>query len=895
MHYLHQFHKTSIAMFISLLCSNTAFAIDGSSNLNSRWQSVNSKIENGSFNKKYYYLDSENKLITLTEQVITDNNINANIIGAISDNNIGDNKKLTGYDLTVQNINAADVLASPVLVFGAGSQTGTVEQNNVSLINITEGFDMDVRGGHSYSGVANNNSVTVFNSTLDHIYGGSSRIGSATNNKVNISQNSDIRIVHGGRAWFSNEQVSGNTINIIGSKAYWVYGGESQAGTISGNKVTISAAGISKSLSRGVYGGKSVNGKGNVLQNEVVISGSDIEDSYETDAGVYGGKADRGSADLNKVTITSDGNGKSSIATNVFGGASGSSVMGSADTHANQNEVTIIGSDALQVYGGSTSSGSANGNIVNVQTDGVNRANVRTVYGGKSGSGAANENKIRIVEANVTGNVYGGYIGYAYSSPSANNNQITLEDTDISGDVYAGYNEGYVGDTVNNVVNLYNNVSIGGDLAGGYGNSTDDYFSGNSLNVYAKTARVGNLANFEYINFFIPHDIADGNTILTLTGSADTDLSQTKVSAKIDNNATLYIGNRVVLLDNAQGSISAPLQLINANQGISNTYQLSLESDEHQIVATVKGKSYNPKQKNLIETGIGMLGMLQNGNALLSTQAKSAMLNASKGDELGTFVVASANNTKLKSGSHVKIKGVNLVTGLSKQVTDRLIAGAFFELGFGNYDSFNSFGGADVTGSGNSRYYGVGTTLSMDLSRHFYLDATARLGRIKADYNSSDFDGYVPDYNSLRTYYGVNLGVGKIVQISNSANIDIYGKAFYTRMNGDNVEILATQYRFEAIDSLITRVGAKFNHSLNQYVTWYLAGAFEREFDGKAKGKNITFKQDITAPTLRGNSGVGELGVVITPKANFNIGLNMQGLVGKRQGISGGLRLGYRF
>ncbi|WP_169783804.1 autotransporter outer membrane beta-barrel domain-containing protein [Campylobacter curvus] len=854
------------------------------------WRSINSDMERDAVASKYYYLETDQKVIDVTQQIIDDNHIDANIIGEISDENFGNNKDLSGYTLNFKDMQAP---TRKFWLFGAGSKLGNVSQNIVNLTDIKGGHDMDVRGGHSYKGVSSGNAVNVVNSKVDEVKGGSTNRGSAINNKVTIGSNSEVRVVHGGLGFFNaNGEVKGNEVSVSGSNAFFIYGGESQSGTISKNKVVIKADGAKRSLSRGVFGGMSASGRGDVLENEVFISGSDVERSYGRDIGVYGGKSNVGRANLNKVTITSDANGKSVIGVDIFGGASGSQLMGDPRIQALQNEVNIIGSDVRQIYGGKTPSGDASANKVTVKSDGVNRSSTQNICGGKSDAGSANENLVSVLSSDVKGDVYGGVTGFGLGH--ANSNVITLDDATVSGGVYGGYNDGYVGDTVNNVVNLKNNVVIAGDLSGGYGTGSDDYITGNTLNIYSKSVKAGNILNFENINFFLPKSVTNGDKILTLTGKDDTDLSKTNISAKIDNEARLEMGDKFALIDKEQGHITAPKKMINANQGISNTYQLSLEASDHQIVAKVEGKSYNPKQKNLAETSAGMQGMLQSGSDLSSSQGKSAMMSSLANTSSGSFGAAGASSVKLKSGSYVKSKGINLVAGLSKQVNDTLSYGAFVELGLGSYDSFNSFGGASVKGSGNSRYYGVGLMSNFDLANRFYIESSARAGKIRADYKSEDFDGYVPSYKSTRTYYGFSLGGGKIVEINEISSLDLYVKAFYNRMLGDEVEILNTQYKFKAVNSIVGKLGMKFNQDINENSAWYIGGAYEREFDGKAKARNLTFSQDITAPSMRGNTGVGEIGFKFLPKQNLQIDLNLQGLVGKRQGISGGLKIDYK-
>jgi hypothetical protein len=82
--------------------------------------------------------------------------------------------------------------------------------------------------------------------------------------------------------------------------------------------------------------------------------------------------------------------------------------------------------------------------------------------------------------------------------------------------------------------------------------------------------------------------------------------------------------------------------------------------------------------------------------------------------------------------------------------------------------------------------------------------------------------------------------------------------------------------------------------AVSEVVSPYVGAAFEREFSGKARA--TTNGLAIATPSLRGNTGVGELGLTISPGARaLTIDLGVQGYVGKREGVTGSLRAGYMF
>ena len=121
---------------------------------------------------------------------------------------------------------------------------------------------------------------------------------------------------------------------------------------------------------------------------------------------------------------------------------------------------------------------------------------------------------------------------------------------------------------------------------------------------------------------------------------------------------------------------------------------------------------------------------------------------------------------------------------------------------------------------------------------------------------------------------------------------------YWTRQRGDTVTLASGDpVRFAAVNSHRLRLGTRFAYGVNEYVSPYAGVAFEREFAGKARA--TTWGYAIDAPSLRGNTGVGELGLTVTPnpgsRVPVTIDIGAQGYVGKRQGVTGALRVGLAF
>ena len=67
------------------------------------------------------------------------------------------------------------------------------------------------------------------------------------------------------------------------------------------------------------------------------------------------------------------------------------------------------------------------------------------------------------------------------------------------------------------------------------------------------------------------------------------------------------------------------------------------------------------------------------------------------------------------------------------------------------------------------------------------------------------------------------------------------------------------------------------------------------EFDGEARATTNGF--DIDRPDLKGSTGIGELGITLTPSSSIPVSLDLgvQGYVGRREGVSGTLQLQWKF
>lgn len=97
------------------------------------------------------------------------------------------------------------------------------------------------------------------------------------------------------------------------------------------------------------------------------------------------------------------------------------------------------------------------------------------------------------------------------------------------------------------------------------------------------------------------------------------------------------------------------------------------------------------------------------------------------------------------------------------------------------------------------------------------------------------------------------------------------------------------------MDSQRLRLGARLGYDFCRQVTGYAGAAWEHEFNGKARA--TTYGLEAPAPSLKGDSGLLEAGLTLTPVEGSGLSLDfgVQGHTGVRQGISGTALVRYEF
>lgn len=752
---------------------------------------------------------------------------------------------------------------------GGISAYGSADGNTVAVDGTVTGM---VTGGHangsgSNAGTANSNTITVSGSAAAAI-GGYSVAGNAQANKIEITETGTASSsVYGGYAigtGSNSGDASQNEVTVRGNAGDVVIGGYSTKGSADENKVIVTG---NHTISGSVYGGRTTAAAGSADNNAVELS------TGRTVGGVvYGGYAKgdgstSGSASGNKVIVSGTVNSTATQYTGtVFGGYA---LTGTADS----NEVTISGGTiASQVMGGYSStgtfgSGSASSNTVKI----INGSTVSSdIYGGYTGMGNANSNSILIESGTIGGDIYGGHTGYG----TANNNSITIR----------------------GAVDLSGRTIYGGDSSSGNAKT------GNTLR-FENTG--GNIKAIKNIDVLGVSALADNSKVLTITNGAADDLANTTVKL-VASDSGLRVGQQITLVQANSGVITSTTILDQATLKKNTNAFIRYDFEEvaglsDKIAVVVTGKEADTANaRALAESRIAGVALLNQSSDLLIDQGFGAVKFNGEGVVKDTYGFASTGGSSIRynTGSFVKANGFSLIAGLAQKTTvDNGVwhLGAFFENGHSNYSTHNDGVDGAVRGDGDATYNGGGILARFDSASGMYGEASMRAGSIKNKFGGFAYNGGTGSYEDRSTYYGAYLGLGQQRQLSKNTSLDIYGKYFYTHQQGSDFEVLGEQVTTAAVKSSRMQIGGRLTKQVTADVSYYGGVAWEYEFDGAAD--MAVAGADLAAPSLKGSSGIVEMGIRLKPSKTDKITLDLgaQGHFGKRRGFSGGLQINYSF
>ena len=631
-----------------------------------------------------------------------------------------------------------------------------------------------------------------------------------------------------------------------------------------------------------ITGGKIINvygaGNGNKDYDKDASGGNvTINGNVEVTSVVCGGRSDGISAHHNTVNI-SDG----SVTGNVFGGTSESG-------QAHHNIVNISGdnSKVTRVYGGRSVDRSAYHNIVN-----ISGGSVGDVRGGYSWRFSACNNIVNINGGTVTDDVRGGWsdTGEAYD------NTVNISGGSVSGDVYGGY--------VAQGIAYDNEIIISGSadityarLFGCNDRATND--TGNTLTIDGWSGTTQSVQNFNDIAFK-NINWNENKPVLTITTG---DLTNTKIDTiNIAGGSNINVGESMTLIksgnntnlgltkDNVTDTFTAGV----AREGLGST---SVNTNG-EVAFKVNSIKLSSQAVGAAQTRAASAAFVNQGTDLIS----DSLDTISRDDKYGvkTFAAVHGNRSKYDVADDIKINGWSTIVGVGN--ADKFYNGSefswgvFYENGSGNYRTYNSFNNEFFRGDGSMVYNGGGIAARYENKNGVYTEGSLRAGMLKNELDNAmrNVNGSY-GYETESAYYGAHIGVGKIISLSDSSDLDIYGKFFHTYTEGDSVTIAGDKFDFDSITSDRLRVGARITSNKENKFSTYYGLAYEYEFNGDADMTAQGLRAD--TQSLQGSSVMAEVGFNYqpTPGSPWSFDLNMRGYAGERQGGSFNVQATYTF
>ena len=838
-------------------------------------------------------------------------------------------------------------------LLGGYSANGNVIGNSV---NVSGGTLTGVSGGESNSGSATGNIVSISGGTVQsNVNGGfvASGSGKATGNIVNISGNADLSTATVAGGISSSDAFTGNTLNKNSDAAVHIarnfasvnfgYSGNANIGELDSTPTGSALSGVTVNTNaNNVSFDGVISGSGSITKTgagTLILSGTNTYSGGTTiSAGTLsiGSDTNIGSGTNtigNKGTLLLSGNGTytndwtlsgagSAIATDNNNTLSGVLSGNGGLTKTGAGTLTLTGNNT---YAGGTAinDGTLKGNIASGTDlsiaasaiyDGDNKA--RSVGGLNGGGKILNTDGLT-----VQSGTFGGVIGNSNTSLiKTGAGTLTLSGTNT----YTGMTTVRSGtlalgsDLTSNQLTLYGGTVFD---RGSHNHSLDNgILSVNGANSQSAMYKGDLSARNATLNFISP--VHPTQPLLRVTGDAD--VSGSACNVGLAGGTSLASGSTLTLLEvDPDKTLTANnLQRGNGIVQIGSTVAHDITADVNldpttgrlnAVTAQVSPGRATDQSKALPEGFLGGLALNLQGADLVAGRGMDSAVRASSGTDdaerhgFAGFGALSGGSLRYNTGSHLDMNSLSLLTGLAWGIDlapGRLTLGAFFEYGNGSYDTHNSFtNAASVDGDGNAYYLGGGILARMDFVNtgpgRFYAEASGRAGKTHNEYDSSDLRdaaGRKADYDSSSPYYGLHFGTGYVWNINDAATLDLYGKYFWTRQQGDSVCLSTGEHlSFDDINSSRLRFGGRFAYILNEHVAPYIGAAWEHEFDGKARARTNGF--DIDAPNLRGNTGIGELGLSLTPSADLplTIDLGVQGYTGKHEGVTGSLMVKWEF
>ena len=577
----------------------------------------------------------------------------------------------------------------------------------------------------------------------------------------------------------------------------------------------------------------------------------------------------------------------------------------------------------LVINGGVDEQASGNNLLIqNVTSENFEERNI-TVYGGVFEYGIASDNTITIENSEI-GVIQGAVVATfdPNSGTKANKNVINLDGVKVyyvygtmggaevkeNGIIISGGTE-----VISDVTVAYgcvakdNYLTVKGnenDLSKAFvvGYMASNIHENNALNLESFNGKIYNLSNFDKINY----EKLDLNKLDVVTiNKSDGGLENTKIDIiSFAGGQNFEVGKTVDLLivedkNSWDKSFTNLNKQTTTNAGVAQVITSDIAKDEanQTITATIKGVELADQTMLVAENRAVAAAFVNQGTDLIADSLDTLSRDAKYG--VKTFAAVHGNRSKYDVNSDIKINGWSTIVGVGSETEHNggdFSWGVFYENGSGNYRTFNSFNNEYFRGDGSLVYNGGGIAARYENAHGVYTEGSLRAGMLKSDMDNALSDGENKyGYSSESEYYGVHIGIGQIIPLSESSDLDVYGKFFHTYTEGDSFKVGTDEFEFDSINSDRLRVGARLTTNKENKFSTYYGLAYEYEFNGDAEMRAA----GMSAPTqsLQGSSYMAEVGFNYqpTPESPWSFDLNMRGYAGEREGATFNVQATYTF
>ena len=806
-------------------------------------------------------------------------------------------------------------------VFG-GRSNGINAHHNTVNISGDNSIVTRVYGGDSENRQAHHNIVNIRGGSVKgNVFGGRSGIGQAYDNTVNISSGTigaDQQSVNVYGGWSTSGSAYDNEINISGSADIEnanLYGcNDSASGTGTGNTLTID--GWKGNNGNGDYTVKSLNNFDSVkFDNLINLAGNTNFTVTDTVNNV-------GNVNINSIGAGDYGyNYTKSVTLNIDSDLNNINIDADIENTNKYYTSDRVNADGLFVNKFSQISvekDATNANTIKISAT-VDKSALTgtfidaygTVYGNTNGTP---KDKTDDIFTLTIGDGFEANTDIVASFYAVNKNDDTAQNaeggivnisgtTDWGGTVYAGYSES--GSVNDNTIDIAAGTKASQMTLKGYNNDSNadgnaaSSHNNNTLNITGNGSVFKGIENFETINF---NNVALNNEAALSLINANLTGTTINVNSLAGGNK-FKAGDTVTLIESESAIKGTADGITLANEiitaGVAQDLTVSAgQSGDNKIDLTITDVKLNSQTYHASQTRAASAAFVNQGTDLIS----DSLDTISRDDNYGvkTFAAVHGNRSKYDVADDIKINGWSTIVGVGNADKfdngSEFSWGVFYENGSGNYRTYNSFNNEFFRGDGSMVYNGGGIAARYENKNSVYTEGSLRAGMLKNELDNAmrNVNGSY-GYETESAYYGAHIGVGKIISLSDSSDLDIYGKFFHTYTEGDSVTIADDKFDFDSITSDRLRVGARITSNKENKFSTYYGLAYEYEFNGDADMTAQGLRAD--TQSLQGSSVMAEVGFNYqpTPDSPWSFDLNMRGYAGERQGGSFNVQATYTF